>query len=76
LFLGASDVARWFANLNFCALLCSLGMLGAAGAPGRLRLWAPLIPFAAFQLALIGGFGVVFPVFDLAGDLHRLWALL
>jgi len=76
LFLGASDVARWFANLNLCVLLFSLGMVTTAGFPTRLRHWGPLIPFAAFQLALIGGFGVVFPVFDLAGDLHRLWALL
>jgi len=75
LFLGASDVARWFANLNFCVLLYSLWMIAAAGVPGRILFWAALVPFAAFQLALIGGFGVVFPVFDLAGDLHRLWAL-
>jgi hypothetical protein len=66
LFLGAGDVARWFANLNLAFLLYSHWYLSWAEADPPVRFWLPAVPIAAFQMAMISGFGVVYPVFDFA----------
>jgi hypothetical protein len=75
LFLGASDIARWFANLNLAMLVFSFWYLSWSEAEPPAPAWRPLIPVAAVQLFLFGGFGVVFPAFDLAGDFARFLSL-
>jgi hypothetical protein len=64
LFLGASDVARWFANMNLAVLTFSLWYMSWSESNPPMRLWFPLGAVAAVQAAMIAGFGVIYPVFD------------
>ncbi len=75
LFAGASDLARWFSNMNVAVMLFGLWYLSWSGGEKWPRLWWVLVPIAAFQLTMIGGFGIVYPNFTLAGDWARLAAL-
>ena len=75
LFVGASDLARWFSNLNLAIMLFGYWYLSWSESEPSPRVWMLMVPIAGVQLLLMGGFGIVYPNFTFAGDLARMAAL-